>query len=86
MLEEDARSAATHLAEVARSAASPQVEVLGPAPAPLARLRNRFRYRVMLRGKDRQSLRGTLATLEAARAALPSKVRVHFDIDPMQLL
>ena len=54
VLEEDARSAATHLAEVARSAASPQVEVLGPAPAPLARLRNRFRYRVMLRGKDRR--------------------------------
>jgi len=86
LLEADARDAAALLADAARRADAPDVEVLGPAPAPLARLRNRFRYRVMLRGKDRRSLRRTLAVLEAARAELPSKVRVSFDIDPVQLL
>ena len=86
VVEEDARDAAGKLAQVASLVATPHVDVLGPAPAPLARLRNRFRYRIMLRGKDRRSLRATLAALEVARADIPSRVRVHFDIDPMQLL
>ena len=30
-----------------------RVDVLGPAPAPIARVRNRFRFRVMLRSRRR---------------------------------
>ena len=84
--EEDAREGAQRLAAAAVGAASTDVDVLGPAPAPLVRLRNRFRYRVMLRGKDRRALRAVLLALEGARGQLPSRVRVAFDIDPMQLL
>jgi primosomal protein N' (replication factor Y) len=84
--EADALAGATRLAEAARRVPAHGVEVLGPAPAPLARLRNRFRFRVMLRGPGRKSLREALAAVEAARAELPSRVRVAFDIDPIQLL
>ena len=86
VVEADASHATAHLAEAARHVGAPNVDVLGPAAAPLARLRNRFRYRVMLRSKDRKALRTVLAALELARADLPSKVRVAFDVDPMQLL
>jgi primosomal protein N' (replication factor Y) len=86
VLEQDARQSAARLGEAARLVGAAGVDVLGPAPAPLARLRNRFRFRLMLRGKDRRALRQVLAALEAARAGLPSKVRVAFDIDPVQLL
>jgi primosomal protein N' (replication factor Y) len=86
VVEADAQRAAGRLAEVARRTEGPLVEVLGPAPAPLARLRNRFRYRLMLRGRDRKGLRDVLAALEDARRELPARVRVSFDIDPMQLM
>jgi primosomal protein N' (replication factor Y) len=84
--EEDALAAAARLGDAARRSGTTTVDVLGPAAAPLARLRNRYRYRVMLRSKDRKALRSVLAALEVARAELPSKVRVAFDVDPMQLL
>jgi primosomal protein N' (replication factor Y) len=84
--EDDARDAAALLADAARLLAGPQVDVLGPAPAPIARLRNRFRYRLMLRGKDRKALRGVLTGLDARLRDLPARVRVFVDVDPMQLL
>jgi len=86
VVEEDARAATARLADAARSANIADVDVMGPAPAPLARLRNRYRYRVMLRSKDRKALRTVLAAVDVARAELPSKIRVAFDVDPMQLL
>jgi primosomal protein N' (replication factor Y) len=84
--EADASLATTQLALAARKVATADVDVLGPAAAPLARLRNRFRYRVMLRSKDRKALRSVVAALELACEDLPSRVRVAFDVDPMQLL
>jgi len=62
----------------------PQVELLGPAPAPLARLRNRFRYRFMLRAKLRAPLRKALLTI--VRAPLQRRVRLSVDVDPLSML
>jgi primosomal protein N' (replication factor Y) len=99
--EEDARAACARLADVARHAAQELVEkpekkeknaeiasvdVLGPAAAPLARLRNRYRFRVMLRSPDRAALRKVLLAVERARGDLPRTVRSGIDVDPMQFL
>ena len=62
------------------------VLIQGPAPAPIARVRNRFRFRVMLRSADRQALRAVLALLDTARGSLPRTVRASIDVDPVQLL
>jgi len=86
-LDEDrARDACAKLASIAREAARPGVDVLGPAPAPLARLRQRFRFRVMIRSPERSALRHVLVAVDRGRAALPSSVRVAIDVDPVQLL
>ncbi len=89
--ENDAREAAQHLAEIARQAAASDtsrepLDVLGPAPAPIARVRNRFRYRVMIRGADRQMMRRVLLSIERARRELPRTVRSVLDVDPVALL
>ncbi|WP_394823751.1 primosomal protein N' [Pendulispora albinea] len=88
-----ARDACTLLAEVARQAAEAaggeadaRVQVLGPAAAPLARLRQRFRFRIMLRSSDRAMLRRTLLAVERARGQVARGVRTAIDIDPVQLL
>jgi primosomal protein N' (replication factor Y) len=80
-----AREACQRLADVAR-ASHRDVVVTGPAPAPIARLRNRYRFRVMLRSADRPALRKALSAVDRARAELPPQVRVVLDIDPVQVL
>jgi primosomal protein N' (replication factor Y) len=87
--EEAARSACDELARVARAtepASHHRVDVLGPAPAPIARVRNRWRFRALLRARERAALRIVLGAVDRARAALPGGVRSTIDVDPVQLL
>ena len=87
--EGEARNACARLVGVVLESAPVRgggVLVQGPAPAPIARVRNRFRFRAMLRSADRQALRAVLAVVDAARGALPRTVRTSIDVDPVQLL
>ncbi|MCB9598462.1 MAG: primosomal protein N', partial [Sandaracinaceae bacterium] len=87
--ERRAREAIDALAERAREQLEVKmrsVEVLGPAPAPIKRLRNRFRFRLLLRSADRRALR-KVARAVAARVdeGFPS-ARAHVDVDPVSML
>ncbi len=87
--EAEARDACTRLATVARQCAASiagDVLVQGPAPAPIARVRSRWRFRVMLRASARAPLRVVLTAVESARGSLPRGVRAAIDVDPVQLL
>jgi primosomal protein N' (replication factor Y) (superfamily II helicase) len=84
--EKDALEAAETLAQACLRANTPGVAVLGPSAAPLARLRNRYRFRVMLRANSRAALRTTLEAIRPVLAALPRTVRAQLDVDPVQLM
>jgi primosomal protein N' (replication factor Y) len=75
---------AERIAKIARRVEAEGVEVLGPAQAPLARLRGRYRYRFLLRATDRTRLR--LVLLGVARAAVDRRVRLGIDVDPVSML
>jgi primosomal protein N' (replication factor Y) len=64
------------------------LEVVGPAPAPLQRIKNRWRWHLVLRAGDSQLLgkvlRYTAARNPAARAN--RRVRIVIDRDPVSLL
>jgi primosomal protein N' (replication factor Y) len=60
------------------------VEILGPVPAPLERLRNRTRWQIWLRGADRVALRRVARSVLSAE--LPPNVRVALDVDPLSAL
>nr|MBA3541868.1 primosomal protein N' [Deltaproteobacteria bacterium] len=60
------------------------VEVLGPVPAPLERLRGRTRWQIWLRGPDRHALRRVARMVQGTEVA--SSVRVGLDVDPMSAL
>ncbi|GBD31267.1 Primosomal protein N' [bacterium HR33] len=66
-----------------------QGEVVGPAPAPLARIKQRWRWHLLLRSADREWL-GRVVGYAARRAPYASRrggpVRVIFDRDPVSLL
>jgi primosomal protein N' (replication factor Y) len=71
-------------AVAARPELAAPVEVLGPVPAPLAKLRGRTRWQLWLRSRDRTAVRAV------ARAALavevPRSARVGLDVDPISAM
>ena len=74
---------AAEIAEGARARAS-RFTVLGPASAPLGRLRGQYRAQILLKGPQRGEMRrALLATLED-RGEL--KRRVVIDVDPLSML
>ena len=65
-------------------AAAGAFQVLGPAPAPLGRLRGEYRAQIFLKGTRRTSMR---EALQQAVAAMPDlQRRVTIDIDPLSVM
>jgi primosomal protein N' len=62
------------------------VRLLGPAPAPIARLRGRYRHRFLLRSADRRALRQVAAAVAARVDEGLSPARASVDIDPFSML
>jgi primosomal protein N' (replication factor Y) len=61
--------------------------VLGPAPAPLARVRGRHRWQVLLRGADVRALRALARSASTRAPALRrAGVRLVIDVDPYSML
>jgi len=58
--------------------------VLGPAPAPIARLRGEYRAQLLVKGVNRKAMREALRAAIAARPDLPRRTMV--DIDPLSVL
>ena len=58
---------------------------LGPAPAPLFMLRDKYRYRLMLKTRRNINIQNVLTEwLKMVR--VPSTVRVEVDIDPYSFM
>jgi primosomal protein N' (replication factor Y) len=62
-----------------------RVELLGPAPAPIYRLRGRFRRQILLKATARSVL-NRLILLWRQQSRTASNVRVTIDIDPLDLM
>jgi len=61
-----------------------QLRVLGPAPAPLGKLRGEYRVQLLIKGTNRKQIRERLQSALAARPDLQKRVVV--DIDPLSVL
>lgn len=57
-------------------------QVLGPAPYPIARLNNEWRYRIALKGTDGAALRAALRERVLPAAARERQTRVAINVDP----
>lgn len=63
------------------------VDVMGPAPYPVSKVRNRVRWHLTLRGRSLSELRKGLEGLgTVAERERPKTVAVGFDVDPLQLM
>ena len=64
---------------------SDDVRVLGPAPAPIARIRNRYRLRFLVKAGKQAKVQQFIA-LWLSKIKIPSHIRVVIDIDPYSFL
>jgi primosomal protein N' (replication factor Y) len=80
----DAALVAGRLRHAVRGADPTPFQVLGPAPAPLGRLRGEYRAQLLLKGTDRRAMRHALADALAARPDIERRTIV--DIDPLSVL
>ena len=62
------------------------VEVLGPAEAPLAKLRGQFRYHLLIKSAQASLANPFSRQLLGDQEWVPSGVKILIDIDPMNLL
>ncbi len=86
---EETKSRATELAKrLARKLPPPSwgVRLLGPAPAPIRKLKGKTRWQMLLKGPSHASLAGPLSVVEAFLDELPASVKVAIDVDPAAML
>jgi primosomal protein N' (replication factor Y) len=88
--EAETRSASLELSQlvsaIAVDGSKQGLEVLGPAPAPLARLRGRYRYQLLVKGPPGPLLRGAAEMLAKATAGLASPLQASVDVNPLSML
>ena len=75
---------AAALAALIRARAGSSIGVLGPAVAPLARLRGRHRAQIFLKGRARRAMQRAIRDALDARPDLRRRVTV--DVDPVNVL
>lgn len=79
-----ARHDATELADLLRRAGTRDVLILGPGPAPIARIAGYFRFSVEVIAPTAQELHAALAKVRAA-GKLKSDTHTAVDVDPVAL-
>jgi primosomal protein N' (replication factor Y) len=84
---DDVARLARKLAKGIKSTGGFQVEVLGPAPAPRAKIKDRYRWQILLKSALLSDLRALCSCLLSRKAdMIPSSVRMEVDVDPYSLL
>jgi primosomal protein N' (replication factor Y) len=85
---EEAETSANRVYEaLGRVTVNPTVELMGPAPAVLAKVQNRFRWNILLKCKQAKSLHTLIQFLLANQEKIISKrVSLQVDVDPVSLM
>ena len=62
-----------------------EVEILGPSPAPIYKLRNKFRYRIIIRTKRQNNIQNYIVNW-LNFIDIPSSVQIKIDFDPYNFI
>ncbi len=92
--EQQTHAAAETLAQSARAASQrardhqrdPPVAILGPSPAPLSRLRGRYRFQLLLKGGESAAHDRVVRVVASAATGLPAGIRAAVDAAPGSML
>jgi primosomal protein N' (replication factor Y) (superfamily II helicase) len=75
-------------ASLAKAASPEGLRVLGPAPAPIERIKQRYRWQVMLKSRELRPMRAALSAMRAEVGPIADRDKVYLiiDIDPVRML
>jgi primosomal protein N' (replication factor Y) len=62
-----------------------EVQISGPSPAPIERIKGKFRYQILIKGNKLKTLREAVRILILHRTP-PANVEFYADVDPQSLL
>jgi primosomal protein N' (replication factor Y) len=83
--EEKLAEYAADFLEKLRPYAHEKIKLAGPAPAPIARIKGKFRYMLTIRGEGLKLIRQALKVLTFHRKH-PGDIELTIDVDPQSLL
>ncbi len=63
-----------------------KIEILGPAEAPLAKLRGQFRFHLLIKGNQASAINSFARQTMSDEQWVPSGIRILIDVDPINLL
>lgn len=63
-----------------------QIEILGPAEAPLAKLRGNYRYNLLIKGSNSKILNSFVRQVIADKEWIGRGIKITTDVDPINLL
>ncbi len=74
--------------EAQRNNWTSSLEILGPVPAPIARMKGRYRWQMLLKGENSQILHQAAELIREAEKALlkGTGVQIILDVDPVDML
>ncbi len=73
---------------IAKASTPDAIRVLGPAPAPIERIKQRYRWQVMVKSRELNPMRAAIAAMraEVGPAAERDGIFLAIDIDPVRML
>ena len=83
------RRAAEAVAKSLAKGSTPEgIRVLGPAPAPIERIKQRYRWQVMVKSRELKPMRAAIAAMraEVGPSAERDGIYLAIDIDPVRML
>jgi primosomal protein N' (replication factor Y) len=86
---QSAAAAGEEARRLARAHKNPaEITVLGPIEAPVARIKDRYRWQLLLKGHQSNRLHDVVRRLLAAlqKSGLERRVRVRVDVDPLKMM
>ncbi len=87
--EYDVKKTAGNFAQLCKKVISENkhtIEILGPAPSPLDRLHDKFRWQMLLKGTSIESLHNLCATVQESTKLNQGRTRVVIDVDPENMM
>ena len=79
-------AAALQMKQFLAKLAGDKMKLLGPAPAPLAKIRGEYRYLMLVKSPGNKQLAWLLKNAQQHSLTLSKKVQMTIDIDPLQML
>jgi primosomal protein N' (replication factor Y) len=80
---QSAKKTAAFLCSLTRDTA---VDILGPAPAPLSKIKNRYRWQLLIKSGDFEGLHNVCERLRTEKGLIRTDVRMALDIDPENMM